>query len=150
MVSMIKRIIFITISIIFFLSAIIFTKPVETELMKAFISPHSKFEENLLKLADISSKKINIIAEAQTLDELENLKSEFAGDNQNFGEIIDIYKKYPANFLSENKKSLIKNKNYNQLEQEGLEGIYNPIGIYAAPINKDPYLLATDFVRQKL
>ena len=150
MVSMIKRIIFITISILFFLSAIIFTKPVETELMKAFISPHSKFEENLLKLADISSKKINIIAEAQTLDELENLKSEFADDNKNFGEIIDIYKKYPANFLSENKKSLIKNKNYNQLEQEGLEGIYNPIGIYAAPINKDPYLLATDFVRQKL
>ena len=66
-----KRIIFLIFSIILFIFAFIQAKPVEVELMKAFISPHSAAEGYLVKLANLSSKKVNIIFEASSLDELE-------------------------------------------------------------------------------
>ncbi len=146
---MTKKIIFIIISILIFITALFRIEPAETELMKAFISPRSDFETKLVKLANLSSKKINIIFEAENPEELDKMKKEFSERNNQFQDILNIYGKYPANFLTEHKRELIKNKNYKQLEQEGLEEIYNPLGFYAAPINEDAYLLATDFVKQK-
>ena len=53
-----KRIIFLIFSIILFIFAFVQAKPVEVELMKAFISPHSAAEGYLVKLANLSSKRL--------------------------------------------------------------------------------------------
>lgn len=135
---MIKRILFLIFSIIFFIFAFLYAKPPEADLMKAFINPHSQMEKNIVKLAGISSTTVNVFG----TDEIPN-------NNQDFSEILDVYREYPANFLSAHKRELLKNRQYRELENEALEGIYSPLGFYAAPIDKDPYLLATDFLISK-
>lgn len=145
---MIKKILFLIFSILLFISALLYSVPPETELMQAFISPDSVLEKNIVKLASLSSKRVNIIFEGESLEEVESLKADFPQNNTNFQDVIEIYKNYPANFLSDKKRELIKEKNYNELERTALEGIYNPFGFYPVPINQDPYLLSTDFVTQ--
>ncbi len=146
-----KRILFIVLSIIFFLSALIQSKPVETELLKAFITPASKTEKNIVKIANLSSKKLNIILENDNIDALEEMKSEFEEflPDSFAEEVLTVYRNYPANFLTKQDRDLIKTKNYKALEARALEKLYDPLGFYAAPINKDPYLLANDFLMEK-
>ena len=73
---MMKRIFFLLFSIIIFCLALVLAKPVDTELIKAFISPHNVIENYIVKLASISSKKINVIFYGDTLEEVENLKAD--------------------------------------------------------------------------
>ena len=135
---MIKRILFLIFSIIFFVFAFLSAKTPEADLMKAFINPHSQIEKNIVKLANLSSKTVNVFG----VDELPL-------NNQDFSDILEVYREYPANFLSERKRTLLKGRKYKELENEALEGIFNPLGFYAAPIDKDPYLFATDFLMSK-
>lgn len=141
-----KRIIFLIFSIILFIFAFIQAKPVEVELMKAFISPHSAAEGYLVKLANLSSKKVNIIFEASSLDELEDMKAEFPDMKTDYSAVTDVYSKYPGNFLSNNMRELLKNKSYKKVQEDAVKSLYNPLGIYISPPDKDPYLLATDFL----
>lgn len=141
-----KRIIFLIFSIILFIFAFVQAKPVEVELMKAFISPHSAAEGYLVKLANLSSKKVNIIFEASSLDELEDMKAEFPDMKTDYSAVTDVYSKYPGNFLSNNMRELLKKKSYQKVQEEAVKSLYNPLGIYISPPDKDPYLLATDFL----
>ena len=143
---MIKRTLFIIFSILFFTFAFLKAKPVEVDLMGAFVNPNSQTEKHLVKLANISSKSVNVIFEGETPEEAEELKSDFPQMKTDFQEAADVYRNYPANFLTERKRNLLKEKKYQQLQNEALEGLYNPLGIYIAPPLKDPYLFATDFV----
>ena len=63
-----KRIIFLIFSIILFIFAFIQAKPVEVDLMKSFIIPNSAAEVYLVKLENLSSKKVKIIFESSSLD----------------------------------------------------------------------------------
>ena len=143
---MIKRILFIIFSILFFLFAFLKAKPVEVDLMSAFVNPKSEIERNIVKLANISSKSVNVIFEGNTPEEVEELRADFPQMETNFQDVVDVYRNYPANFISKNKRELLKEKKYTELQNAGLEGIYNPLGIYISPPIKDPYLFATDFV----
>lgn len=143
---MMKRILFLLFSIIIFCLALVWAKPVDTELIKAFISPQNKVENYIVKLANISSKKINVIFYGDTLEEVENLKADFPNFQSEPQTIIDVYKNYPINFISDKRRKLLKNKQYNIIEQDALEKLYNPLGIMIAPLENDPYLFATDFV----
>ncbi len=143
---MIKRILFIVFSIIFFTFAFIKANPVEVDLMGAFVNPSSQTEKYLVKLANISSQSVNVIFEGETPETVEELKSDFPQIKTNFQEVSEIYRDYPANFLTEKKRELLKQKKYSELQNEALEGLYNPLGIYIAPPLNDPYLFATDFV----
>ena len=143
---MIKRILFIIFSILFFLFAFLKANPVEVDLMSAFVNPKSEIERNIVKLANISSKSINVIFEGNTPEEVEELRADFPQMETNFQDVVDVYRNYPANFISKNKRELLKEKKYTELQNAGLEGIYNPLGIYISPPIKDPYLFATDFV----
>ena len=145
-----KRIGFIILSLIFFAAAFLQAKPVETELLKAFITPNSQAEKNIVKIAGMSSKKLNIILEADDFDTLEEMKSEFEEFKlQSYAdEVVEVYRNYPANFLTEEDRNLIKAKDYKTLEQKGLEKLYNPLGFYVSPPDKDPYLFANDFLMQ--
>lgn len=143
---MMKRILFLLFSIIIFCLALVLAKPVDTELIRAFISPQNKVENYIVKLANISSKKINVIFYGDTLEEVENLKADFPNFQSEPQTIIDVYKNYPINFISDKRRKLLKNKHYNVIEQDALEKLYNPLGIMIAPLENDPYLFATDFV----
>ena len=132
---MIKRILFLILSVIIFCIAFFVSKPPETELMAPFINPNS----SIVKLANLSAKTVNVISS-------ENLQLQKPDD---YSAILDVYRNYPANFLSEHKRELLKDKKYSVLEYEALQGIYNPLGIYIAPLDKDPYLLSSDFVLSK-
>ena len=140
-----RRLIFILLSILFFILAFIQANPVETELNKAFINPESV----LVKLAGISSSYLNVILEADNEEGIECLK-DLLPDVQgiNIKEITDVYRDYPENFLSAHTRNLIKNRDYAALERESLVRVYNPLGIYIAPPDSDPYLLATDYALQ--
>jgi len=131
---MIKRILFLIFSLLFFLLAFVKIQTPETELMNAFLESDSY----IVKLANLSSKNVNVISS-------ESLQL----SNNDYSNVLDVYREYPVNFLSEHKRELLKNKNYTELEGEALAGLYNPLGIYIAPVNLDPYLLATDFVFSK-
>ena len=139
---MFKKFIFILISFVLFLFALYKMQPVETELAGAFLSSDS----TLVKLTNISSNYLDVLLESKTEEGIENLKSLLPQNKLKLSEITNIYKNYPTNFLSENSRTLLQRKNYKTVEQEALERAYNPLGIYIAPLNKDPYLFATDFV----
>lgn len=143
---MIKRILFIIFSILFFIFAFLKANPIEVDLMSAFVNPKSEIERNIVKLANISSKSVNVIFEGNTPEEVEELRADFPQMETNFQDVVDVYRNYPANFISKNKRELLKEKKYTELQNAGLEGIYNPLGIYISPPIKDPYLFATDFV----
>ena len=139
---MFKKFIFILISFVLFLFALYRMQPVETELAGAFLSSDS----TLVKLTNISSNYLDVLLESKTEEGIENLKSLLPQNKLKLSEITNIYKNYPTNFLSENSRTLLQRKDYETVEQEALERAYNPLGIYIAPLNKDPYLFATDFV----
>ena len=96
---MIKRVLFIIFSILFFIFAFIKANPVEVDLMGAFVNPNSQTEKYLVKLANISSKSVNVIFEGETPAEAEELKSDFPQIKTDFQEVAEVYKNYPANFL---------------------------------------------------
>ncbi len=142
---MIKRILFLTISIILFCIAFISAKPPETELMKAFINPHSETEKQIVKLANLSSHKVNLIFE----NDAQDFMPDFQQQTINVQKVTEVYKNYTGNFLTPQKRKLLQNKEYGILENQALEGLYNPLGFYIASPSQDPYLLATDFVLSK-
>ena len=144
-----KRLIFLIFSITLFCTALVFAKPLETELMQAFISPMSEQEKYIAELANLSAKRINIVFEANSLEELENMKSNFPTKSADYYSLIDIYSNYPINFLSDKTREDLSNNNYDKVRERSLEKLYNPIGIYISAPDKDPYLLATDFVLSK-
>ena len=109
---MMKRILFLFCSIMIFCLALVLAKPVDTELIRAFISPQNKVENYIVKLANISSKKVNVIFYGDTQDEVENLKADFPNFQPAPQAIIDVYKKYPTNFISEKRRNLLKNKHH--------------------------------------
>ena len=106
---MIKRILFLFCSIMIFCLALVLAKPVDTELIKAFISPQNKVENYIVKLANISSKKINVIFYGDTQEDVENLKADFPNFQSAPQSIIDVYKNYPINFISDKRRNLLKN-----------------------------------------
>ncbi len=140
---MLKKILFVVLSVLFFGFAIMQAKPIESELTKAFV----KSDSDLVKLASLSSSYLNVILAADNQQELETLQ-ELLPENAGFNvkAVTDVYRDYPENFLSENTRKLLVDKNYTELEKESLERVYSPLGIYIAPPDSDPYLLATDFV----
>lgn len=151
------RILFLIFSIIFFIFAFTRIKPVETNLLKAFLTPHSKIEEQIINLANLSSTQLNVILASKDYDNLQELNEEFSNKIEklnfpktDFTKAVDIYKSYPNNFLTDKTRNLIKNKNYKIIDENSLQSLYNPLGIYILPPDKDPYLLSTDFVNQNL
>ena len=141
-----KKILFLTLSLVIFLFAIFQAKPVETELTKAFFDTSSP----IIKLTNISSKYLDVILESDSFEGLEDLKSELPNLNYDSSPLLNVYKNYPENFLSEKTRNLLKQKDYKTLDKFALERVYNPMGFYIALPDFDPYLFATDFVLSQI
>lgn len=148
------RVFFIIFFVILTVCAIFRAKPTETSLISAFSASGEKSNQ-LLKIANISSLRVNAIFESSSQENVENLKSEFEQkisktdikeENIDFSKILKLYSEAPENFLSKKDKILLEKKEYSVVEKNALNSIYNPLGIFILTPDKDPYMLVTDFV----
>ena len=142
---MIKKVLFIIISILIFIAAFFAAKTPEVNLERAFLDKNS----NLVKLTNLSSNYLTVIFEAENKEDLDEIQTGFKKENLNYREITDIYKNYPENFLSDEIRNLIIEKNYKKLDEIALNQLYSPFSLILAPINSDPYLLSTNYLLSK-
>ena len=150
----ISRILFV--AVIVLLSVFVFfnTKPTETNILKAVLT-NSKTDTILVDLSKRQSNKINVVFESEDYEKLNDAfknffekldKNAFYTDNTDVVPMLETYKKYRSGLLSQHSASLIKTNQYETLKQEAYERLYNPMGLTLLPLDKDPYLLLTDYV----
>ena len=125
----------------------------ETNILKAIFS---STEDNIL--VDLSSKfsaRINVIVESDSPETSEKTAETFYGkldkdkfhtSNADVSKVLDDYEKYHNNLLSSKMRFLLMQKQYDSVEEQGLEALYNPIMPPVGSIEEDPFLLLTDFV----
>ena len=149
------RILFV--AVILLLSVFVFFHPkkTETNILKAVLS-NSKNDEILVDLSKRQAGRINVIFESSSSEAIEFVyktffekldKNAFYTNDVNVGSVLNTYKQYHGNILSYKTADLIKNKQYEAVEQQAVERLYNPMGLGLLPIEDDPFLLFDDFVK---
>lgn len=147
------RILFILILVT--LGVLVSFKPAHTEtnILKAIFS--SKSDNLLIDLSSRFSAKINIIVESNDFEKAEEVsktfyakidKTKMKSSDANITEIIEEYEKYHNNLLSNQTRKYLINKQYDKVEENAYESLYNPIIPPVGSIEDDPFLLLTDFV----
>ena len=147
------RILFVLILVT--LGVLVSFKPAHTEtnILKAIFS--SKSDNLLVDLSSRFSAKINIIVESSDFEKAEEVsktfyakidKTKMKSSDANITEIIEEYEKYHNNLLSNQTRKYLINKQYDKVEENAYEALYNPIIPPVGSIEDDPFLLLTDFV----
>ena len=125
----------------------------ETNILKAIFS--SKSDNLLIDLSSRFSAKINIIVESNDFEKTEEVsktfyakidKTKMKSSDANITEIIEEYEKYHNNLLSNQTRKYLINKQYDKVEENAYEALYNPVIPPVGSIEDDPFLLLTDFV----
>ena len=147
------RIFFIVILIVLGIAVLFRPAHTETNILKAIFS---SAQDNLL--VDLSSKfsaKINIIVESDDAEKAENISktiyakldnSKIYTTDTNITKILSDYEKYHNNLLSNKTQKLLVQKQYEQVQENAYEMLYNPVMPPIGSIDEDPFLLLTDFV----
>lgn len=130
--------------------------PIETDIAQGFLNPNIEQENNLLSLAKLSSQNLSVIIETENFEKNEELKSQLNdalsktnikhNSIENFENILNVYKAYPENFLTEKTRKLLIKRDFNSVDENSLHLLYNPLSVYIQTPDKDPYLFATDYV----
>lgn len=147
------RILFVLILVT--LGVLVSFKPAHTEtnILKAIFS--SKSDNLLIDLSSRFSAKINIIVESNDFEKTEEVsktfyakidKTKMKSSDANITEIIEEYEKYHNNLLSNQTRKYLINKQYDKVEENAYEALYNPVIPPVGSIEDDPFLLLTDFV----
>lgn len=147
------RILFVLILVT--LGVLVSFKPAHTEtnILKAIFS--SKSDNLLIDLSSRFSAKINIIVESSDFEKAEEVsktfyakidKTKMKSSDANITEIIEEYEKYHNNLLSNQTRKYLINKQYDKVEENAYEALYNPVIPPVGSIEDDPFLLLTDFV----
>ncbi len=147
------RILFIIILVI--LGVLVFFRPAHTEtnILKAIFS--SSQDNILVDLSGKFSSKINVIVESDDPEKAEEIaktfyakldKTKLYTTDMNITGVLDDYEKYHNNLISNKTRLLLQDKKYNDVEQNSLQNLYNPIMPPIGSIDNDPFLLLTDFV----
>ena len=149
----ILRILFILILVT--LGVMVLFKPARTEtnILKAIFS--STNDNLLVDLSNRFSAKINVIVESDDPQKAEEIsktfyskidKTKMKSSDANITEIIEDYEKYHNNLLSNKTRKYLINKQYDKVEENAYEALYNPVIPPVGSIENDPFLLLTDFV----
>ncbi len=147
------RILFVLILVT--LGVLVSFKPAHTEtnILKAIFS--SKSDNLLIDLSSRFSAKINIIVESNDFEKTEEVsktfyakidKTKMKSSDANITEIIEEYEKYHNNLLSNQTRKYLINKQYDKVEENAYEALYNPVIPPVGSIEDDPFLLLTDFI----
>lgn len=146
------RIVFIIILLALGLLIAIRPAGTETNILKALFA---ESENILVDLSTRFSAKINIIVESDSPEKSEEISKFFYNEidkdkmhivNADILKILSGYEKYHNNLLSPKTYSLLQAKEYEAVEENSLEALYNPIMQPIGSIEDDPFLLLTDFV----
>lgn len=149
------RIIFVLILGLITTLALLNPKKVETNLLKAFFSNGIQ-DEILIDLSGKYSSNINILLESENLELLEKTRESFeqniAPENfiierKNYQKTLEFYKKHKNSLLSETDYKILKTENYEKISKNAVNYLYDPFGFSILPLEEDPYLLLTDFVK---
>ena len=147
------RILFVLILVT--LGVLVLFKPAHTEtnILKAIFS--STNDNLLVDLSSRFSAKINIIVESDDSEKAEEIsktfyskidKTQMHSSDAKITEIIEEYEKYHNNLLSNQTRKYLINKQYDKVEENAYEALYNPVIPPVGSIEDDPFLLLTDFV----
>lgn len=155
-IKIISAILFIFLSILLAVFSLSSIKEVKTDIISGFLSSNTEKNRDVIRLSKLASNKMHVIFETTDYYDNEDLRGEFLSsldtnifsvENKEFLNILDLYKNNPHNFLTEHKRSLLKNKNYSEIDKESLEALYNPIGFMLETPDKDPYLFLTSYLK---
>lgn len=132
---------------------IIFHRPkTETNILKAIFSNNEKV---IVDLSTKFSAKINVIVESDSAETAETTAKNYYGQidqtkmktsDADIKGIIENYERHHYGLLSTKSERLLRKKNYEQIEHNALELLYNPIMQPIGSIDDDPFLLLTDYV----
>ncbi len=149
------RVLFVLFFLIAGVFVIIHPAQTETNILNAVFSNDSG-DKTIVKLSGRYSSKINVIAESDDADkssqaiekfyEMTN-KSVFKQKELNVNKMLDNYKKYQYNLLSSKNIKRLENNYYEAVTAESLENLYNPLGIMLLPLDDDPFMLFTDYIK---
>ena len=148
----ISRILFITVLLALGLLVLFRPAGAETNILKALFGGNN---DVLVDLSTRFSARINVIVESDSPETSEEVSKTFYSkvdrekmhiSNADIQAIISDYEKYHNNLLSAKTYGLLKAKQYETVEENSLEALYNPIMQPIGSIDEDPFLLLTDFV----
>lgn len=151
----ILRILFVLLFAMVFVWVISHPTKNETNLLRAVFSSSSA-DELVVKLSGRYSAKINVIVEANsanvatsTLDSFiaKVDKNSFEIKDLDFSKVLKVYEKYNENFLAPNTARAIEIKDYEFVVNSAYERLYDPLGMMIVPLNEDPFLLFTDYIK---
>ena len=149
------RILFIFVFI--FAGIFVFFHPAKTEtnILRAVFSDNSA-DETLVKLSGRYSAKINVLVEAAAPEDAENTAAEFYNnvDKSTFDiedydviKTLENFKIYQKNLLSTHTTLLLEKGDYGNVTGEAFVRLYDPLGFMLLPLNEDPFLLFSDYVK---
>lgn len=144
---------FLYIAIFIFVGVFVFTHPVETEtnILNAVFSDNSA-DTILVKLSEKYSSQINVIFENADDETVNNFTKSLDSPNitvkthdiQNF---LQNSMKYHKNLLSTETAKRLQNKMYDEVTTDAIERIFDPLNIMLVPLNEDPFMLYTDYIK---
>lgn len=142
------------------LAIFVFSHPqkTQTNILKAILS-NSIDDTILIQLSNKNSGQFNVIFESTDMIHIEEAQQDFfqltdknslqtdrSSTDSQVSDLLELYKSYHKNLLSQRTRTELKNHNYELIKQESLERLYNPINISFLPIEQDPFLLFSDYL----
>ena len=148
------RVLFIILFLVLFVSAFLNPAKPETNILRAVLQENQK-SELIINLSNQFSSKINVLIETDEEKKCDEISKDFLSkiDKQffkvkkvDYTSAFKMYEKYNQNFLSQNTRTLLLNKDYETVKQQAFERLINPIGFSILSLEKDPFLLFTDYL----
>lgn len=132
--------------------------PVQTNIVNAIMSK-SQTDRLIVDLSQKHAGIFNVIFESEDSFMLSEVKNEFINslDKKSFiqdisqtymiTDLLNTYKFYANNLLSPSTAKKIKTGNFKDVKLEGLQRLYNPLGMNLLPIEEDPFLFLSDYLQ---
>ncbi len=135
----------------------VFTHPVKTEtnILRAVFSDSSA-DETVVKLSGRYSSKINVLIESDNSEDALRTAAVFEGkldkntfeiEDFNGNQILENYKTYSRYLLSQRTALQLEKHKYNDVMAEAFVRLYDPFGFMLLPLNEDPFMLFSDYVK---
>ena len=129
-------------------------KDIEVNLLKTLLPKNAVHSEEIIQIANKTSSLIKVVFETQNEEDAQKLKDDFIQnidnnyfefENNNPSNLINLYLNNPLNFLSDKDKKLLYDKKYDEIYENAVNFLYNPLQIQLAPFYLDPYFLLDDY-----
>lgn len=146
-----KFVLLFIILVIFFLIALFKDVFFETNLIKTVLPQGIKNSKDIVEIANKNSSLIKIVFSNRIQQKtfLEEINQDFFElYKTNFSAYMNLYIENSANFLSDEDSILIKNKSFDEIYNNAINKLYNPLFIQIVPFEIDPYFLLSDFLMQ--